>query len=335
MHGRCAAGAIFVTSWALTLTGCGYVGPVLPPSPQLPHSVTDLVVIERGDQLVITFTTPARTTDNLPVKQFSSIDLRIGAAPTPFDFAQWADSATQYELPTPEAGDPENPLAVPTAKSVPAAEYIGKRVAVAVRTSVKKNDHFSSWSNRVILNVVPPLAPPVVTASATFKGVLLTWPSQDSTLEYRVYRNGAAVTPPAQIGTAKTPDFLDTTSQYETPYSYTVVAVRGAAESLPSKPAEIATQDKFAPSVPASVTALAAPNAVEVSWQRSPESDLKGYFLYRSVNGGPSQKIGSLLTVPAYSDHDVEHGKTYRYQVSAVDQKNNESAQSAPAEVSY
>jgi fibronectin type 3 domain-containing protein len=42
-----------------------------------------------------------------------------------------------------------------------------------------------------------------------------------------------------------------------------------------------------------------------------------------------------LLTLPTYSDHNVEHGKTYRYQVSAVDQKNNESAKSAVAEVAY
>lgn len=335
MHGQRSCSTISALVLLLTLASCGYVGPVLPPSPQLPQSVNDLVAIQRGDQIVITFNTPSRTTDNLPVTQFSAIDLRIGPAPTPFDFAQWASSASEYELSIPEGGDPENPLAVAVSKNVPVTAYTGKRIAIAVRTSVKKNDHFSSWSNRVILDVVPPLAPPVVTASATSKGVLITWSSQDSALEYRVYRKSSADPAPVELGSSKTTDFLDTTSQYETPYSYTVIAVRGASESLPSKPFDINPQDKFAPSVPASVTALAAPNAVEVSWQRSPESDLKGYILYRSVNGSASQHIGALLTVPAYSDHDVEHGKTYRYQVSAVDQKNNESDKSAPADVSY
>jgi fibronectin type 3 domain-containing protein len=39
--------------------------------------------------------------------------------------------------------------------------------------------------------------------------------------------------------------------------------------------------------------------------------------------------------LPAYSDHGVEHGKTYRYEVSAIDQKGNESARSAAVEVVF
>jgi fibronectin type 3 domain-containing protein len=39
--------------------------------------------------------------------------------------------------------------------------------------------------------------------------------------------------------------------------------------------------------------------------------------------------------LPTYSDRNVQHGKTYRYAVSAVDQKNNESAKSMVAEVAY
>jgi fibronectin type 3 domain-containing protein len=93
--------------------------------------------------------------------------------------------------------------------------------------------------------------------------------------------------------------------------------------------------DIFAPSVPASITALAGPDSIEVSWQRSPEPDLKGYYVYRSVNGGPFERQGGLVTVPTFSDHNVEHGKTYRYEVSAVDQKNNESGKSAAAQAVF
>ncbi len=326
--------------WSVLLTlglstGCGYVGPVLPPSPLLPQAVTDLTVVERGDQLVIAFSTPARTTDNLPVREFSEIDLRMGPYQTPFEFAQWAASATPYEVAAPVPGDPQDPVAFQISKSVPVHDLIGKHLAVAVRTAVRKNDHYSAWSNRVVLDVISPLAPPVVTPLSTPKGVLLTWPSSEAGLEYRIYRKSGTDTASVQLGTSKTADFLDTTSQYDTPYDYTVVAAKGLAESLPSRSVAITTQDKFAPSVPASLTALPAPNSIEVSWQRSPESDLKGYFVHRSVNGSPYQGLGGLLTVPAFSDHSVEHGKTYRYQVSAVDQKNNESAPSTPVEVTY
>ena len=83
------------------------------------------------------------------------------------------------------------------------------------------------------------------------------------------------------------------------------------------------------------MTALAGPGSIEISWQRSPEKDLKGYYLYRSVNGSSFQRVNGPLTLPTYSDRDVEHGKTYRYAVSAFDQKGNESEKSAPAEVSF
>ncbi len=318
----------------LCLAGCGYVGPVLPPSPELPQAVTDLVAVERGDQIVISFNTPPRTTDNIPVQTFSKIDLRIGPTVTPFDFNQWAASATPYELEPPAPNDPENPVAATLSKTVPITYWVGKRVAIAVRTAVKKNDHYSSWSNRVVLDVIPALSPPVVKAESTAKGVLLTWPPEGS-LTYRIYRKAAADTAPTQLGTSETREFLDSSSQYETPYQYSVVAARGLAESLPSEPVSITTSDIFPPSVPSTVTALAGPNSIEVSWQRSPEPDLKGYFVYRSVNGGPFETVGDLLTLPDYSDRNVEHGKTYRYQVSAVDQKNNSSERSVTAEVSY
>jgi hypothetical protein len=319
----------------LGLYGCGYVGPVLPPSPQLPLAVTDLTVIERGDQLVINFSTPPRTIDNLPVKEFSDLDLRIGPDVRPFDFDKWQDTATRYELTPPPSADPENPLAVPISKNVPAAVWVGKRVTVAVRTAIKKKDHYSAWSNRVVLDVIAPLQPPSVNKKSTLKGVELTWQNRDTALEYRIYRKDPGPNPPVQLGISKTNTFLDTTSQYETPYEYTVVAVRGNAESLPSEPVRITTSDTFPPSVPATVTALAAPNSIEVSWQRSPEPDLKGYLVYRSVNGGTFEPVGGLLNLPTFSDHQVEHGKTYAYRIAAVDQKNNPSDRSTAVQVHF
>jgi hypothetical protein len=326
---------ILLGATVLLLNSCGYVGPVLPPSPQLPTAVADLHAVERGDQIVITFNTPAHTTDNLSIRRFSEIDLRIGTATAPFDFDQWAAGAQQYSLPPPPASDPDNPKPVPVTKSIPAGPWVGKRVTISVRTAVKKMDHYSSWSNRAILNVIAPLGPPVLKTEPTAQGVLLSWAKQTSAARYRIYRQGPADQQPVQIGISDHPDYVDKNAQYDTPYTYTVVASEESAESLPSKPEHITMTDVFAPSVPASITALAGPDSIEVSWQRSPEGDLKGYYVYRSVNGGPFERQGPLLGVPTFSDHHVEHGKTYRYQVSAMDQKNNESAKSAAAQASF
>ncbi len=332
---RAAQLQILAITGLLALNGCGYVGPVLPPSPQIPTAINDLHAIERGDQIVITFSTPARTTDSLSIRRFSEIDLRIGVAAVPFDFERWAAGAQQYSLTPPPPNERDNPQAVAMAKSIPVDNWAGKHVVIAVRTAVKKTDHYSSWSNRAVLNVTSPLEPPVVKAEATAQGVLVTLKNQGPGIQYRVYRQGPGDKQPVEIGTSDHPDYLDKSAQYDTHYIYTAIAAKGSAESLASNAYPITPVDIFAPSVPASITALAGPDSIEVSWQRSPESDLKGYYVFRSVNGGPFERQGGLVTVPTFSDHHVEHGKTYRYEVSAVDQKNNESGKSAAAQVAF
>jgi fibronectin type 3 domain-containing protein len=317
----------------LLCAGCGYVGPVVPPSPELPNPVTDLKVIERGDQLVINFSTPVNTTDRLTIKRFSEVDLRIGPDVTPFDFGQWAASATQYQLPLPKI-DPNSPRPVPVSKSIPAAQWSGKHIAVLVRTAVKKTDHFSQWSNRQVLDVVPPLDPPVITVTAVKQGYMLTWTSAPDA-KYRILRQAPGQTAPVEIGAADAPPYLDDTAQWDTRYTYTAIAQREKAESLPSEPVSIIHANTFPPSPPQSLAALGGPESIELSWSRNAEPDLKGYYVYRSVDGGPFERLGDLTNVPTYSDHKVEHGKTYRYAVSAVSQNSYESEKSPVREVVF
>jgi hypothetical protein len=316
------------------LAGCGYVGPVLPPSPLIPTAVTDLAVVERGDRLWITFKIPARTTDQVAIKNFSEIDLRIGPAPAPFDFAAWAPTAKQYPVSLPPPNDPNDPQPVSISTQVPASAVVGQHLVVAVRTAVK-HDHYSSWSNRVLLDLVAPLEPPAVKAEATAQGVALSWPAQREGLTYRISRRSLADKQPVVIGTSDKPRFVDTSAQSDIEYRYTVAASQGSAESLPSDLVTITPIDTFAPSVPAGVTALSGPDSIEVSWQRSPEPDLQGYYVYRSVDGAPFEKQGAVVGLPAYSDRKLEHGKTYRYEISAIDKKNNESDKSSPAEAVF
>jgi hypothetical protein len=314
------------------LVDCGYVGPVLPPSPDIPNPVTDLQALEKGDQLNVTFSVPPRTTDSVVIKHYDTIDLAVGPAETPFDFDKWSASAQHFEVTPPPPVDPDAPRALPVTKKLPAAEFVGKHVAIAVRTSMKKEDHFSQWSNRAVLDIVKPLEPPAPKIEATKNGYLLTWPDEGAGVQYLIFRRGPNDKAPVQIGTSQEPLYVDSSSQWDTPYSYTVVAQtqKGLAQSAPSKELPVSHPDTFPPEVPASVTALAGPESIEVSWSRSPDADLKGYYVYRSVDGGDFARQGDLVNVPNISDRHVEHGKSYRYAISAVDQKGNESAKSPP-----
>ena len=320
----------------MLLLGCGYPGPVLPPSPEIPPPVVDLTAVERGNQIFIAFHTPAHTTDNVPIKRFHEIDLRIGPALLPFDFASWAETAKQYPIEPPPPNDPVDPQPIAMTKSIGLEGLIGKHVNLAVRTSIKRGNDFSSWSNRVVFDVTPPLSPPTnLSANASADGVVLDWQAVDSAKAYRILRQAPVDKTLVEIGNADQAHYVDTTAQFDVPYSYQVVALNGNSESLPSEVVPITPKDKFAPTVPSRVTALAGPESVELSWQRSPETDLAGYYVYRSVNDGPFERQGDLVNLPAFSDRKVERGKTYRYQISSIDKSNNESARSAVTEITF
>ncbi len=320
----------------MLLLGCGYPGPVLPPSPEIPPPITDLAAVERGDKIIVTFRTPARTTDNVPIKRFNQIDLRIGPALVPFDFQSWAVTARQYPLEPPPPNDPVDPQPIAMTTPIPLEGLLDKHVAIAVRTSIKRGDYFSSWSNRIVLDVTRPLSPPThLNAEASAPGVVLEWQAVDTAKAYRILRQAPVDKTPVEIGNAGQAHYVDTTSQFDVPYSYQVIALNGNAESLPSELAAITPKDTFAPTVPSRVTALAGPESVELSWQRSPEGDVAGYYVYRSVNDGPFERQGGIVSLPAFSDRKVEHGKTYRYQISSVDKANNESARSALTGVTF
>jgi hypothetical protein len=305
---------------------------VLPPSPDIPNPVTDLHAVQKGDQLEITFSVPPRTTDSLVIKHYTDIDLAIGPADTPFDFDKWSQSAQHFELSPPGPVDPDAPRPQPVSKTLPSKEWLGKHIVVAVRTSMKKEDHFSQWSNRALLDVIAPLSAPAAKIEATKNGYLLTWPEEQPGTHYLIFRRGPADKTPVQIGTTDDPLYLDATAQWDTAYIYTVIAQKGTAESESSKELAVNHPDTFPPDVPASVTALAGPESIEVSWSRTPDPNLKGYYVYRSTNGGDFTRVGDMVNVPTFSDTKVEHGKSYRYEISAVSQKGFESAKSRPTE---
>ena len=254
------------------LAGCGYVGPVLPPSPEIPAPVTDLRAVQRGGKIIIDFGTPPRTTDNVAIKHFYAVDLRIGPAVTPFDFETWAAGAREYPIEPPIASDPDDPQPIPVSETVSAEDWTGKKVVVAVRTAERKGDHFSSWSNRVVLDVIAALAAPAeVKGESVAEGVALHW---DDSGAGRAVPHFAVGTPvdkePVVVGTADKPNYVDTTAQFDTHYEYRVVAIKGTAESACPNRLVSRPKDIFPPSVPGNITALAGPDTVEVSWRAQP-----------------------------------------------------------------
>ena len=116
--------------------------------------------------------------------------------------------------------------------------------------------------------------------------------------------------------------------------------------SASSAPVTATLHDVFPPAVPKGLLAAAFPLqqgdgvAVDLVWQPNGETDLAGYNVYRQTQGvdgtagGSSMKMNTVaLSVLVFHDASVVRGQGYRYTVTAIDAKGNESAPSAAADV--
>jgi hypothetical protein len=335
MHRRCLLLCVVAL---VAMVSCGYIGPVRPPSLHIPVAVADLSAFELADTISYQFTLPVLTTDTETIGKFKAIDLRVGLDVSPFDLNQWALRAKQIPVSEQEAVAGKDPDTEVIKSSFPAAEWTGHTVVIAVRT-VAHDARFSQWSNIIRIRIVQPLETPVVTAASDPKVVKLTFAPQQEGAKYHVLRQGPNEPQPVEIGTADGPEFFDNAAEYGVAYRYTVTAFDDSRDanalSKPSETVWITSKDDFPPTLPANVTILAGPDSVEVSWERSPEADTKGFYIYRSVDGSPSERKGDLVTIPAFSDKDVQRGKKYRYEISAVDERGNESAHSQAVEITF
>lgn len=308
---------LFVTVAPALLVSCGYPGPPQPPALNLPQPIADLSAVQTGEKIVVRFTTPARTTEDLPIAKLEAIELAIGPDA---EFAR----ARRYQIPATELGPRQF-------DNINAADWIGQQVFIAVRTKGPSGRE-SDRSNIASLNVGTPLEKPgAVIPENTRDGVALRW--SGNAPMYRVMRSVLSDPMPVYetAGESGQPEFTDTATIFGVRYAYIIVGIAdGSHESVPSEPVEILTEDKFAPAVPSGLGAVAAGMAVDLSWTPS-DDDLDGYNLFRAVDDGAFELHAEKLALPSYHDTRVETGKRYRYTVSAVDRNGNESERSEEA----
>jgi hypothetical protein len=319
---------LLAVSPALFLTACGYVGSPLTPLANVPTKISDLAAVQRGGTLIVHCTVPTMTTENFLIKTPLQFDLRVGPGGANFQAAEWAGKAKQFSHPEVQDG-----LAT---FQIPSAEWTGKEVAIGVR-AIGPNGKESEWSNFQIVPVVAaPETPSQVEVQDTAAGERVTWSGHGD--RFRIERRSGATGPYAAMATVEGHEWVDNTIEYGKPYSYLVQALvnagdRKVAESEPSAPQSRTPQDKFPPAVPAGLRADLAPNSASLVWEPDSDADLAGYRVYRSTDGGAWEKLADVSAIPTYSDTTIEHGKHYRYAVSAFDKVGNESERCAPVEI--
>jgi hypothetical protein len=304
--------------------GCGYVGDPLPPALNIPQRISDLKAVEVGDRIEIEFTLPTLTTEGIILKTLGGVDLRAGKAANPFEADKWAETAKVIEM--------SSELPGRVKKSLSAKEWAGQEIFIGVR-AMNANGRTSGWSNFVSLTVVAPMPKPVVTAASDPEGLKLQWTGGSAPV-FRVFRKAPNDKEPVQLAEVRgANEYIDKTAEYGTQYLYSVVAVNGEARSDMSEPREFTSADTFAPSVPGGVQAIVGVDTVELAWERVMETDLRGYRVYRMVEGAEWERLTDLVDVPTFSDKSPAAGKKAAYAVSSLDIRGNESGRSGPVEI--
>lgn len=344
------------------LIGCANPGPPLPPSLELPQTVSDLRAARKGSHVVLTWTVPTKTVDRQNIRHMGSTHICRAAKTEISDCSHPAGevSASQFPVAMPEKKKPKTkppkveanyhdtlPREIETQDASSAVTY-----AVSVFNT---NDRTAGLSNQVQVPAVATLAPPEnFQARVTADGVVLTWnapltPAEIPGLSYRIriYRRGDADKSDVVAGEVPidATTFTDHGFEWEKNYNYhattvTEIAQPGKGETLlegdDTPVTQVFAHDVFPPAVPAGLEAVATgigqQPGIDLVWAPDIEPDLAGYNIYRHEEGGAPAKINpNPVTTPSFRDTSTVSGHTYFYSVSAIDVRGNQSARSAEA----
>ncbi len=247
------------------------------------------------------------------------------------------------------------PAGEPAAPAEPAAEAPAQRAAepgaapaageerlLALAVKTLAGGRTSPFSN--LVKIIPrqaPAPPTELAVEAVAAGVKLTWTRPDETAAaFRVYRRDAQSRDygaPLAEATPESAFYLDTTAVFGSRYIYTVTTLGSrlpVVESAVAAEHEVDYKDRFPPPAPQGLVALGEPGRVRLLWEPPVAADLAGYLVFRRPPGGEFAPLtAEPVTALEYLDGTVVTGRTYGYQVVAVDDSGNRGSPSQEIEV--
>jgi hypothetical protein len=361
----------FALLTCVCIAACGAPGVPTPPRPVVPKPMTDLAGRQQGSSVILTFTLPKKSDENETLAALPSIEIFRGERPAGASGAA-AKMTTQliYTVPSALVDTYLKEGLIEFRDPLKPASLHGQDIVYMVRTRASTK-RASADSNIIPVRVLPvPPAPTNVHVTALKESAIeLGWtaPRQDTAgggiAGYRVYRGELPTDAPipsgeiadisklkisvplALLGPAPGNSFRDTDFTFGTTYVYVVRSVEDEqgqpVESSDSAPLIVTPKDTFPPAAPQRLVAVPSRNEqatgngggyIELSWDINQETDLQGYYVYRSEQPGTTgERISkSLLLTPTFRDNNVTLGKQYTYRVTAVDRSGNESPFSSP-----
>ncbi|HJT16853.1 MAG TPA: hypothetical protein VJ853_05680 [Thermoanaerobaculia bacterium] len=315
-----------VAAALLAAIACGKRGDPHPPVPLIPKATSDLVVAQRGNKVILSWSFPSLTTagqklgrirrivvyryvEPLPVtpqqpRQAGDVDTTLPTAISLFAKVPpiGRQQFTRLRQRVDALDSSDFPAATEGAKLVyedspPFHSSDGRPLRLDYAVVTEGATARSDMSNIAAIVPIDVAAPPQdLTATAKAEGIVLAWKAdaeKPRVIGYDIYRLnkgeelGELATPVNATPVALT-TYTDTPAYGAHTYVVTAVTSNGPPriESDPSAPASAEFKDLVPPPVPAGLTALVETKAIRLIWDPVQAPDLAGYHIYRTEGTG-------------------------------------------------
>lgn len=349
------------------LTGCASIQSPLPPSLELPKPPNDLRAVRKGNRVYLYWSVPTQTMDRQrvrhpgPTRICRSLDSPMKTCGTavgnlvglPVTSASKPEASFVDTLPSDL--QQQNPALL--------ANYAVEAMNLHARSAGLSNQVQAP----LVPTLPPPSNFRVEVASKgvllTWDCEAVPTNSSGIRYVYRIYRKSVDTEAEVKVVDITCPDnrFEDQTVEWQKAYEYRISVVSmielapkvhpcpaqqttdsangiecldvASAEGDDSPAQKVFTKDIYPPAVPTGLQAVfSGPGQsafIDLLWAPDSDADLAGYNIYRRENDTQPTKINTdLVKAPAFRDSNVVAGKTYKYSISAVDERGNESAHS-------
>ncbi len=331
------------------LISCGKRTPPIPPTERVSQR-TEISAIQRGNRVILTWTTPARNAGESSVLNIDRIDIYRLAEPlaAPLILTEEEFASTSTLIATVDIEPADFGRKQMTFEDILSFAGQKARLRYAARYA-NKSGQKASYSNFFLIEPAAAVAdaPSATELRLSQENITVSWRAPAANIDgstpaniigYNIYRIENGTLKKLNSTPVGAVDFPDRFFEFGKTYEYFVRTVSlgtnaEPVESLDSEKIAIAPKDTFAPAAPAAITIAAAANQISIFFAANIETDVLGYRVYRSTDRELPLKDWKLLTAEpiatnTFQDTAVESGKTYYYYMTAADRAGNVSSPS-------
>ncbi len=309
------------------------MGEPLPPLLHIPERAENLSVKQTTGGIVLSWTPPLRTTEAMPLREklrFTIYELAL-SQPDELISIEYFESASSevatIESPAQDRLTKDTRLSV-TLNFPHSQEGV---FAYGIRTANQASRSIGFSDLTTVEIVEGPEAPSGLVVTMSSDGIIVEWKDAARASAYQILRRSNKKDPLMEIDMVTGTRFLDKQFTWDTSYTYRIRSTRRTSTGLTEGPlspsVEVFVNDIFPPEPPRGLTIVSLKSRVDLSWQPNTELDLSGYRIHRrTTQTSPVVSSGdTLVKNPRFTDRSITPKTTYRYTITAVDKKGNES----------